>query len=84
EFSVTAIAVSLGLELNNEKRGAYKSAGPMTFAQYLAAFDPERVLTLNINEVSDKEIANEWTGTDTVLKRLFSIASLFGAELEFK
>ena len=35
------------------------------------------------NEVSNKKISHEWTGTDTVLARLYSIANVFDAELEF-
>lgn len=36
-----------------------------------------------VNEVSDKRIKLEWTGTDTILARLFSVANSFGAELDF-
>ena len=44
----------------------------------------ERTLKLGLNEVSDKRITNEWTGTTTVLKRLFSLANVFSAEIEFE
>jgi len=39
---------------------------------------------LGLNEVSDKRITNEWTGTTSVLKRLFSLANVFSAEIEFE
>ena len=56
----------------------------MSFEEYLAVFDAERTLKLGLNEVSDKRITNEWTGTATVLKRLFSLANVFSAEIEFE
>lgn len=83
EFEVTAEAYSLSFELLNEQRTAYKAASAMSFEEYLAVFDPEHVITLGINEVSEKRITNEWTGEDTILARLFSLATVFSAELEF-
>jgi hypothetical protein len=55
----------------------------MSFAEYLAYYDPEHALEIGVNEVADKRIKLEWTGTDTILARLFSIANSFDAELEF-
>lgn len=69
--------------MNNEERGAHKPDKAMSFAEYLAYYDPEHSVTLGINQVSDKKIKLEWTGTDTILARLFSIANSFDAELEF-
>lgn len=82
-FEVEITACSLHLELNNEERGAHKPDKAMSFAEYLAYYDPEHSVTLDINQVSDKKIKLEWTGTDTILARLFSIANSFDAELEF-
>lgn len=82
-FEVEITACSLHLEMNNEKRGAHKPDKEMSFAEYLAYYDPEHSVTLGINQVSDKKIKLEWTGTDTILARLFSIANSFDAELEF-
>lgn len=83
ETDITIDCLGLLLELTNETRDAYKSNGAMTLQQYINYVDPEHVLTLGINEVSDKSISNEWTGSQTVLARLYSIATLFDAELEF-
>jgi len=83
ETDITIDCLGLLLELTNETREAYKSNGAMTLAQYLNYIDGGHVLTLGINEVSNKSIANEWTGSQTVLARLYSIATLFDAELEF-
>lgn len=84
EFTVTATAWSLSFELINENVGAYKSESAMSFEEYVTAFDPERTVRIRINEVSDKRISNEWTGEATVLSRLFSVANVFDAEIEFQ
>lgn len=84
EETITATAWSLSFELINEDSGAYKAASAMSFGEYLAVFDAERTLKLGLNEVSDKRITNEWTGTTTVLNRLFSLANVFSAEIEFE
>lgn len=84
EWMITATAWSLSFELISEDVGAYKSPNAMSFAEYLATFDAERTLKLGLNEVSDKRISNEWTGTTSVLKRLFSLANVFSAEIEFE
>lgn len=82
-FEVELTAYSLGLELNNETRGEHKPANAMSIAEYVAYYDPEHALTIGVNEVSDKRIKLEWTGTDAILARLFSVANSFGAELDF-
>lgn len=84
EEIITATAWSLSFELINEDAGEYKAGKAMSFEEYLAVFDAERTLKLGLNEVSDKRITNEWTGTTTVLKRLFSLANVFSAEIEFE
>lgn len=84
EKTITATAWSLSFELINEDAGEYKAGKAMSFEEYLAVFDAERTLKLGLNEVSDKRITNEWTGTTTVLKRLFSLANVFSAEIEFE
>ena len=84
EKTITATAWSLSFELINEDAGEYKAGKAMSFEEYLAVFDAERTLKLRLNEVSDKRITNEWTGTTTVLKRLFSLANVFSAEIEFE
>lgn len=84
EKIITATAWSLSFELINEDAGEYKAEKAMSFEEYLAIFDAERTLKLGLNEVSDKRITNEWTGTTSVLKRLFSLANVFSAEIEFE
>ncbi|WP_203266253.1 phage tail protein [Streptococcus uberis] len=80
---VEITAYSLSLEANKEKRGAYKASSAMSIVDYFSVFDPEKSFEIGINEVSDKKLTLEWSGTDTVLARLYSIANSFDAELEF-
>ena len=81
-YECSLTAYSLSLETNKEKRKAYK-AQKWTFKQYLDYVDPEHSLMLGLNEVASQSMQLEWSGTDTILARLFSIANSFGAELEF-
>ena len=70
-------------EANKEKRGPHKPANAMSIKQYIDYYDPEHSFEIGINEVADKSIKLEWSGTDTILARLYSVANSFGAELEF-
>ena len=70
-------------ELLNEDAGEYKSPKAMSFQEYLDVFDPEHTLELGVNEVEDKTVSHEWTGSSTILARIFSLANVFGAEAEF-
>lgn len=83
EYTVTVEAFGLSLELLNEYTNAYKAPKAMTAEEYISAFNFANILTIGINEVSDKTITYEWTGTDTILARLFSLATVFSAEAEF-
>lgn len=82
-FDKELTAFSLILEANNEDKGPFSADKGMTMAEYIKKFDAESSLTIGVNEVADKSIKLEWTGTDTMLARLFSVANSFGAELEF-
>ena len=83
EVYTTVTAYGLSLELTNEETGPYKATGAMSFKQYINAFNFEKPFVIGVNEVSDKRITHEWEGTDTILARLFSLANVFDAELEF-
>lgn len=76
-------AYGLCLELTNEYVDAYKAPRAMSFAEYVSAYGFEQSFVIGKNEVSDKRITHEWTGSNTVLARLYSIANVFDAELEF-
>lgn len=81
--TTTVTAYGLCLELTNEYVDAYKATKAMSFVDYINAYGFERSFVIGTNEVSNKKITHEWTGTDTVLARLYSIANVFDAELEF-
>lgn len=82
-YKIELTAYSLSLEANKEKRGPHKPANAMNIKQYIDYYDPEHSFEIGINEVADKSIKLEWSGTDTILARLYSVANSFGAELEF-
>lgn len=81
--TTTVTAYGLCLELTNEYVDAYKATKAMSFEEYINAYGFERSFIIGKNEVSNKKISHEWTGSDTVLARLYSIANVFDAELEF-
>lgn len=82
ELEVKVTAYGLVFELLNEEVDTYEGKS-MSFESYVKAFYYEKSFDIGINEVSDKRISNKWEGTDTVLKRLYSLATVFSAELEF-
>lgn len=83
EAEIKVEAYGLSLELLNEYTGEYTAPRAMSFEEYLTAWGFAKVVTIGANEVSDKKITNEWTGDSTILARLFSLATVFSAELEF-
>ena len=83
EEEIYVLAYGLALELTHETIPPYSAPSAMSFAEYRNAWGFEQVLVIGINEISDKRIKNEWTGTETILARLFSLANVFEAELEF-
>lgn len=85
ETELTVEAWSLSFELLNEMVNAYSAPKAMSFAEYITAFNFETsFLEVGLNEVSTKRITHEWTSdSDTVLSRLYSLATVFDAELEF-
>lgn len=83
ETEVEVTAYSLSFELLNEIAPKYSSDSAKTFAQYLAIFDAESTLTIGVNEIASKALQYEWEGESSVLERLYSLANVFDAELEF-
>ena len=81
ETKVTAYG--LCLELTNETVGEYKATSRLTFSEYVDGLGIEQSFVIGVNEISDKKRIHEWTGNDTVLARLYSLANVFDAELEF-
>lgn len=81
--TTSVTAYGLCLELTNEYVGEYKATRAMSFVEYINAYGFEQAFVVGKNEVRNKHLTHEWTGTDTVLARLYSIANVFDAELEF-
>ncbi|HGD6689274.1 TPA: phage tail spike protein [Streptococcus agalactiae] len=86
ETTIHCYCENLNLELLNEYCNAYKATKAMSFEEYLVQFDILNwgALTIGTNEVKDKKLTLEWTGQDTKLARLLSIANNFDAEVEFE
>ncbi|HEO6612771.1 TPA: phage tail protein [Streptococcus agalactiae] len=86
ETTIHCFCENLNLELLNEYCNPYKATKAMSFEEYLVQFDILNwgALTIGINEVKDKKLTLEWTGQDTKLARLLSIANNFDAEIEFE
>ena len=83
ESEIKVLSYGLLFELLNEECGPYKPGSAMSMESYINALGFEHSFTIGINEVSNKSIKNEWEGTETILSRLYSIASVFNAEIEF-
>lgn len=85
ETEIRCYCENLNLELLNEYADAYKADKAYTFKEYFEKFGYPRdnILQLGTNEISDKKLTLEWTGQDTKLKRLLSLATNFDAEIEF-
>ncbi|MCY7171788.1 CHAP domain-containing protein [Streptococcus gallolyticus subsp. gallolyticus] len=86
EDAITCYCENLNLELLNEYANPYKADQAYTFEEYCKKLDllDFAALKLGINEVSDQKRTIEWTGQDTKLKRLISLANNFDAEIAFE
>lgn len=86
EKTIRCYCENLNLELLNEMAGPYKATTEMSFVDYCNKFFllVGGAITIGHNEIEDRERTLEWTGTDTKLKRLLSIANQFDAEIEFE
>ena len=85
EQTIKCYCENLNLELLNEYVNPYKATEALTFKQYcdnmgLLNFS---LLSIGINEIADRKLTLEWTGQDTKLARLLSLANKFNAEIEF-
>lgn len=84
EYEYQVEARSLSLEALREVRSSYKASRNMTFKEYIDAFDPEHSIRLNVNTISNRSRKLEWTGEDTILARILSLATKFDAEIAFE
>lgn len=86
EHSIEVNCINLNLELINEYANAYKATKTMTFVEYCQAMDllNYTLLSVGINEISEKQLKLEWSNQETKLARLLSLAKQFGAEIDFE
>ncbi|KAA9239977.1 hypothetical protein F6I34_05630 [Aerococcus tenax] len=75
------IAEDAGLDLLNEDTGPIKMKG--TIKDFFNAITGDSGWEIGLNEVSDKNITLEYTGTATTTKRLTEIAGRFDAEISY-
>ena len=86
EHIIRCYCENLSLELLLEYQEAYKATKPMTFKEYLDEWGVWRVtkIELGINQIKDSKKTLEWTGQESTLARLISLAKNFDAEIEFE
>lgn len=83
-LEITLTALGASLDANKGEVGEYKASRAMSIIEYWQTFDTDNNFEIGINEVAEKRITAEWSGQETMLARLFSLAEKFDAELEFK
>lgn len=85
EQTIKVNCINLNLELINEYANPFKSTKGMTFVEYCQEMGLlyYTLLSVGINEISEKQLKLEWTNQETKLARLLSLAKQFGAEIDF-
>lgn len=85
EHSIEVNCINLNLELINEYANPYKAKKVMSFVEYCQAMDllNYALLSVGVNEISEKQLKLEWSNQETKLARLLDLAKQFGAELDF-
>ena len=85
EQTIKVNCINLNLELINEYANPYKATKAMTFVEYCQEMDllNYTLLSVEINEIAEKQLKLEWTNQETKLARLLNLAKQFGAEIDF-
>ncbi|CYU29305.1 phage tail protein [Streptococcus suis] len=86
EHTITCTCKDLNLELTNEYTNPFKSDKARTFKEYCDVMGllDFAALRIGVNEISDQRRTLEWTGQDTKLNRILSLANKFDAEVDFE
>ena len=75
----------LTFEFLNEEVDKYEATEAKTLAAYIQQWGAETMdLRIVHNEVADRALKLKWDGRETILKRLFSLATNFDVELDFQ
>lgn len=83
EYTASVEAYGLLFELLNEEKDAYKASKAMSFIEYMKIFDSVGSVKIGINEISTYSRMIEWTASEEMLARIYSLATNFDAEVEF-
>lgn len=83
EYTASVEAYGLLFELLNEEKDAYKASKAMSFIEYMKIFDSAGSVKIGINEISTYSRMIEWTASEEMLARIYSLATNFDAEVEF-
>ncbi|WP_105243616.1 phage tail protein [Streptococcus suis] len=86
EHTITCTCKDLNLELTNEYTNPFKSDKARTFKEYCDVMGllEFAALRIGVNEISDQRRTLEWTGQNTKLNRILSLANKFDAEVDFE
>lgn len=86
EQTITCYCENLNLELINAYNNPYEATEALSFEAYCRVFGilGDGLLSIGLNEISDKKRKLSWDGQDTKLARLISLARKFEAEIDFE
>ena len=80
EYTAKVTALGIALEASNSIREKYDADRTYTIAEYINKFDFEKMLTIRLNQISDRELKVSLS-EESFLQRIYSIADLFNAEI---
>lgn len=78
EYTASVEAYGLLFELLNEEKDAYKASKAMSFIEYMKIFDSAGSVKIGINEISTYSRMIEWTASEEMLARIYSLATNYG------
>ena len=80
EYTAKVTALGISLEASNSIREKYDADRTYTIAEYINKFDFEKMLTIRLNQISDRELKVSLS-EESFLQRIYSLADLFNAEI---
>lgn len=80
EYTAKVTALGVALEASNSIREKYEADRAYTIAEYINKFDFEKMLTIRLNQISDRLLKIS-VSEESFLQRIYSLANLFNAEI---
>lgn len=80
EYTAKVTALGVALEASNSIREKYEADRAYTITEYINKFDFEKMLTIRLNQISDRELKVSLS-EESFLQRIYSLANLFNAEI---